>query len=211
MATDPSGRTGTHSSEMENTAQEDTPSTVNEASSASVDTGAGGDVAPARVVWYRDWLLPVTVLTVLVFDQASKYLVKSYLPLYDSWPDNDFIRITHSRNDRHGIQPLPGPDHPPDSRLAVRDRLPHLLLPNSGAVQPAAADRHWPSVRRRVRQPDRPPARWRGRRFHRPRLVAHIQSGRLLHSHGHNGPSSHDGLQRGRDQEETRDGCGRAG
>ena len=98
MATDPSVRTGTHISEMENTAQEDTPSTVNEAPSASVDTGAGGDVASARVVWYRDWLLPVTVLTVLVFDQASKYLVKSYLPLYDSWPDNDFIRITHSRN-----------------------------------------------------------------------------------------------------------------
>jgi signal peptidase II len=82
---------------MENTAQEDTASTVNEAP-ARVDTGAGGEAPPARVVWYRDWLLPVTVLTVLALDQASKYLVKSNLPLYDSWPDNDFIRITHSTN-----------------------------------------------------------------------------------------------------------------
>ena len=98
MATDLSVRTGTHSPEMENAAQEDTSSTVNEAPAARVDTGASGEAAPARVVWYRDWLLPVTVLTVLALDQASKYLVKSFLPLYDSWPDNGFIRITHGTN-----------------------------------------------------------------------------------------------------------------
>ena len=76
---------------MESATQEDTPSTVSE-------PPAAGEVAPARVAWYRDGLLPATVLTVLAFDQISKYLVRSYLPLYDSWPDQGIVRLTHSTN-----------------------------------------------------------------------------------------------------------------
>ena len=76
---------------MESTAQEDTPSTVSE-------VPAAGEAAPARLVWYKDGLLPATVLTVLALDQASKYLVRSYLPLYHSWPDQGIVRLTHSTN-----------------------------------------------------------------------------------------------------------------
>ncbi len=81
---------------MEKTAPEDASSTVDETAAPGAD--AGGEPAPTRVAWYRDGLLPATVLTVLALDQATKYLVKSYLPLYDSWPDRGFIRLTHSTN-----------------------------------------------------------------------------------------------------------------
>ena len=48
--------------------------------------------------WYRDWLLPVTVSTVLIADQVTKYVVKQNLGLYESWPAEGLIRITHGTN-----------------------------------------------------------------------------------------------------------------
>ncbi len=87
---------------MESPLREDASPTVNEDPAARVDADAGSGAPPqrgvSRVTWYKDWLLPVTVLTVLALDQASKQMVKSFLPLYDSWPDDGFIRITHGTN-----------------------------------------------------------------------------------------------------------------
>lgn len=82
---------------MEETAQEDTSPMVRE-DPVVAPVDAAAPPAPTRVVWYKDSLLPATVLTVLALDQASKYLVRSYLPLYDSWPDGGLIRLTHSTN-----------------------------------------------------------------------------------------------------------------
>jgi signal peptidase II len=50
------------------------------------------------LVWYRDkFLLPI-VIVVLFFDQISKLFVVRWLPLYHSWPEQGFIRITHGFN-----------------------------------------------------------------------------------------------------------------
>ena len=56
-----------------------------------------GDARP-WAPWYRDWFLPVTVSTVLLADQVSKYVVKQNLGLYESWPAEGLIRITHGTN-----------------------------------------------------------------------------------------------------------------
>ena len=53
---------------------------------------------PTRTPWYRDSLLPSTVVFVLIIDQISKQIVKNQLPLYNSWPSEGFIRITHGTN-----------------------------------------------------------------------------------------------------------------
>lgn len=53
---------------------------------------------PRRLAWYRDGLLLLTIVAVLVVDQASKFLIDRWLPLYDSWPEQGFIRLTHSLN-----------------------------------------------------------------------------------------------------------------
>ena len=53
---------------------------------------------PTRHPWYRDRLLPLTIATVLIIDQVSKYLVRANLALYESWPRDGFFRFTYGTN-----------------------------------------------------------------------------------------------------------------
>ena len=56
------------------------------------------DAPVPRVLWFRDRLLFSAVVTVLVIDQASKYLVKTNLRLHESWPKEGLLRLTHGTN-----------------------------------------------------------------------------------------------------------------
>lgn len=47
---------------------------------------------------YRDFILFITMSIVFTLDQISKYLVRVYLDLYQSWPRQGFIRLTHGVN-----------------------------------------------------------------------------------------------------------------
>ena len=47
---------------------------------------------------FRDRLLLTTILSVFVLDQVSKYIVKSNLSLYESWPSEGLFRITYGTN-----------------------------------------------------------------------------------------------------------------
>lgn len=58
---------------------------------------AAGHGAPG-VAWYRDSLLPATVVAVIVLDQLTKGVVRSAMDLRESWPDTGFLRITHGAN-----------------------------------------------------------------------------------------------------------------
>ena len=46
----------------------------------------------------KDWIVVGLFVTVLVIDQVSKLVVKSNLTLYESWPEQGFLRITHGTN-----------------------------------------------------------------------------------------------------------------
>ena len=52
----------------------------------------------ASVIWWRDWILLLTIPTVLIADQVTKFAVKSTLRLGESWPAEGFIRLTHGSN-----------------------------------------------------------------------------------------------------------------
>jgi len=41
---------------------------------------------------------PVTAAVVVVLDQLTKLWVKNAIPLYSSWPETGFLRITHGQN-----------------------------------------------------------------------------------------------------------------
>ena len=41
---------------------------------------------------------PVTAAVVVVLDQLTKLWVKNGIPLYSSWPETGFLRITHGQN-----------------------------------------------------------------------------------------------------------------
>ena len=43
-------------------------------------------------------MLVLTMLAVLAVDQLSKHLVRRHLPLYESWPDEGLVRLTHGTN-----------------------------------------------------------------------------------------------------------------
>lgn len=43
-------------------------------------------------------LFPVTAAVVIVLDQLTKLWVKHAIPLYGSWPETGFFRITHGEN-----------------------------------------------------------------------------------------------------------------
>ena len=48
--------------------------------------------------WYRDWILLLTLSSVLVLDQLTKYLIRANLRLGESWPREGLLRITHGSN-----------------------------------------------------------------------------------------------------------------
>jgi signal peptidase II len=41
---------------------------------------------------------PVTAVLVVVLDRFTKFLVRNNIPLYGSWPETGFFRITHGEN-----------------------------------------------------------------------------------------------------------------
>ena len=48
--------------------------------------------------WYRDWILLLTVPTVFLLDQGTKYLAKELLIKGQSWPEDSPFRFTHVTN-----------------------------------------------------------------------------------------------------------------
>ena len=44
------------------------------------------------------WLFFSVAAVVAALDQLTKFLVKNNIPLYGSWPEDGFFRITHFRN-----------------------------------------------------------------------------------------------------------------
>lgn len=51
-----------------------------------------------RQVWYRDWILLLTIPSVFIADQLTKFAIKGTLPLGESWPAEGLIRLTHGAN-----------------------------------------------------------------------------------------------------------------
>ena len=57
-----------------------------------------GSPAARRIPIYRDFLLIQLAVLVFLADQFSKYLVREFLFLYESFPAQGFLRITHTFN-----------------------------------------------------------------------------------------------------------------
>ena len=60
------------------------------------------------VALFRDWLLLVPLLGVIVLDQATKQIVKSNLDLYEAWPTEGFFRIVYRTNSGSAFGLFPG-------------------------------------------------------------------------------------------------------
>ena len=60
--------------------------------------GEASAPASRRTSIYRDLLLIQLAIFIFLLDQFSKYLVREFLPLYDSLPREGFLRITHTFN-----------------------------------------------------------------------------------------------------------------
>ena len=50
------------------------------------------------MIWYRDWVFYSTVVVVFGLDQVSKEVIRRQLLLYESWPEEGFLRIVHGLN-----------------------------------------------------------------------------------------------------------------
>ena len=76
--------------------QEDTESRVD----PPVTSVIGNDRAKNRqsIPWFRDRILRFSILSILVLDQATKYIVKTNLDLYESWPREGLFRVTYGTN-----------------------------------------------------------------------------------------------------------------
>ena len=52
----------------------------------------------ARTPWYRDRMMISVAVSIFIADQVTKYIVKSSLALYESWPREGLVRITYGTN-----------------------------------------------------------------------------------------------------------------
>ena len=52
----------------------------------------------SKRVIYKDFILMATLISVIVLDQLSKYIIKSTFNLYESWPETGIFRIYHTYN-----------------------------------------------------------------------------------------------------------------
>jgi signal peptidase II len=52
----------------------------------------------SKLVWYKDWILLSTLPAVLVVDQLTKLFIKSNFQLWQSWPQEGFLRLTYVTN-----------------------------------------------------------------------------------------------------------------
>ena len=75
----------------------------------------------------KDWIVVGLFVTVLVIDQVSKLVVKSNLTLYESWPEQGFLRITHGTN-RDCIWIVTKSDHFSYCCFNRSNRIHYLLL-----------------------------------------------------------------------------------
>jgi signal peptidase II len=57
-----------------------------------------GSMSARRAPIYRDFLLIQLAVLVFLADQFSKYLVREFLVLYESFPAQGFLRVTHTFN-----------------------------------------------------------------------------------------------------------------
>lgn len=69
----------------------------NAASSALAALNSRPPSAPRPPI-YRDFILMQLAVLVFLLDQFSKYLVREFLRLYESFPADGFFRITHAYN-----------------------------------------------------------------------------------------------------------------
>ena len=53
---------------------------------------------PARTPWYRDRILILVAVVVFIADQVTKWIVKSNLDLYESWPREGLFRFRYGTN-----------------------------------------------------------------------------------------------------------------
>ena len=77
----------------------------------STETDAGtpaSDTQETPVALFRDWLLLAPLLGVVLLDQATKYLVKANLDLYEAWPAEGFFRIAYRTNSGSVFGLFPG-------------------------------------------------------------------------------------------------------
>ena len=58
----------------------------------------GADHNTARTPWYQDRIMLSIAVIVFVADQVTKYIVKSNLALYESWPREGLVRLTYGTN-----------------------------------------------------------------------------------------------------------------
>ena len=75
------------------------------------DTDASAQASTPRqtpVALFRDWLLLVPLVGVIVLDQATKQIVKSNLDLYEAWPTEGFFRIVYRTNSGTAFGLFPG-------------------------------------------------------------------------------------------------------
>ena len=52
----------------------------------------------SSLTWYRDWILLVTLPTVLAADQLTKLFIRNNFYLGQSWPQEGFLRLTYATN-----------------------------------------------------------------------------------------------------------------
>ena len=50
------------------------------------------------MIWYKDWVFYSTAVVVFGLDQVSKEVIRRQLLLYESWPEEGFLRIVHGLN-----------------------------------------------------------------------------------------------------------------
>lgn len=65
---------------------------------ASKSGGIKNKLVATKTSWYLDPFLLPTILLVVLADQLSKFIVKTNLHLYESWPQEGIFRITHGLN-----------------------------------------------------------------------------------------------------------------
>ena len=51
-----------------------------------------------QFVWYKNWIMLVTLCLTLGVDQLSKYIVRSNFEFGESWPSEGLLRLTHVTN-----------------------------------------------------------------------------------------------------------------
>ena len=139
--------------------------------------------ASRRLPIYRDFLLIQLAVLVFLSDQFSKYLVREFLLLYESFPREGFVRITHAFNTGSIFGLFQGNNTPLILVSFVGVAVLVLLYRSQRFPYGAAAPELGAATGRRFRQPGRPGAVGTRHRLGGHRPLAGVQRGRCLHCH----------------------------